>query len=42
MEKAPHRALLKALGLTDEELEKPLVAIVSAKSEIVQIGRAHV
>ncbi len=40
MEKAPHRALLKALGLTDEELEKPLVAIVSAKSEIVP-GHAH-
>ena len=40
MEKAPHRALLKALGLTDEELNKPLVAIVSAKSEIVP-GHIH-
>lgn len=40
MEKAPHRALLKALGLTDDELKKPLVAIVSAKSEIVP-GHAH-
>lgn len=40
MEKAPHRALLKALGLTDDELKKPLVAVVSAKSEIVP-GHAH-
>ncbi len=40
MEKAPQRALLKALGLTDEELEKPLIAIVSAKSEIVP-GHIH-
>ena len=40
MEKAPQRALLKALGLTDEELKKPLVAIVSAKSEIVP-GHIH-
>lgn len=40
MEKAPQRALLKALGLTDEEIKKPLVAIVSAKSEIVP-GHMH-
>jgi len=33
MEKAPQRALLKALGLTDEEIEKPLIAVVSAISE---------
>ena len=40
MEKAPQRSLLKALGLTDEELKKPIVAIVSAKSEIVP-GHMH-
>lgn len=40
MEKAPHRALLKALGLTDAELKKPLIAVVSAKSEIVP-GHIH-
>ena len=40
MEKAPQRALLKALGLTDEEISKPLIAIVSAKSEIVP-GHVH-
>lgn len=40
MEKAPQRALLKALGLSDEEINKPLIAIVSAKSEIVP-GHMH-
>lgn len=40
MEKAPQRALLKALGLTDDEIKKPLIAIVSAKSEIVP-GHMH-
>ncbi len=39
-EKAPQRALFKALGLTDDELKKPLIAIVSAKSEIVP-GHKH-
>ena len=40
MEKAPRRALYKALGLTDAELEKPLIAIVTAQSDIVP-GHAH-
>lgn len=40
MEKAPQRALLKALGLTDAEIAKPLIAVVSAKSEIVP-GHMH-
>ena len=35
MEKAPQRSLYKALGLSDEEIAKPIIAIVSAKSEIV-------
>ena len=30
-EKAPHRSLWKALGLTDEELKLPLIGVVSAK-----------
>ena len=34
-EKAPHRSLWKALGLTDEELKLPLIGVVSAYSEIV-------
>ena len=32
---APHRALYHALGLTDEETERPLVGIVSSYNEIV-------
>lgn len=32
---APQRALLYALGLTDSELEKPLIGIVSSKNEVV-------
>ncbi|MBR3779854.1 MAG: dihydroxy-acid dehydratase [Clostridia bacterium] len=32
---APHRALYHALGLTDEEAERPLVGIVSSYNEIV-------
>ncbi len=32
---APHRSLYHALGLTDEELERPLIAIVSSYNEIV-------
>ena len=40
MEKAPQRAMLKAMGLTDNELTKPLIAIVSATSEIAT-GHMH-
>lgn len=40
MEKAPQRALYKALGLTDEEIAKPIIAVISAKSEIVP-GHVH-
>lgn len=32
---APQRTLLHALGLTDEEIGKPLVGIVSSKNDIV-------
>lgn len=35
LEKAPQRAMLKALGLDDEEIGKPLIAVVSASSGIV-------
>lgn len=34
-EAAPHRSLLYALGLTDEELKKPLIGVVSSKNDIV-------
>ena len=33
--KAPHRSLFNALGLTKEELERPLVGIVCSYNEIV-------
>ena len=32
---APHRALYHALGLTEEEVSRPLVGIVSSYNEIV-------
>ena len=40
LEKAPHRSLLYALGLTREEMERPLVGIVNAASEVVP-GHMH-
>ena len=33
--RAPHRSLLKADGLTDEEMDRPLVAVFSSKSDII-------
>lgn len=35
MQQAPARSLFRALGLTDEELDRPLVGIVSSYNEIV-------
>jgi dihydroxy-acid dehydratase len=35
IERAPHRALLKALGLTNEDIRKPWIGIASAWNEIV-------
>jgi len=35
MQSAPHRSLFNALGFTGEEMEKPLVGIVSSYNEIV-------
>lgn len=34
-ERMPNRSLLRACGLTDEEMQKPLIGIVSAYSEII-------
>ncbi len=39
-EKAPHRSLWKALGLTNEELTRPLIGVVCAQSECVP-GHNH-
>ena len=35
MQQAPHRSLFNALGMTREELDRPLVGIVSSYNEIV-------
>ncbi len=35
IEKAPHRALFKAMGYTDEELERPLIGVCNSQNEIV-------
>ena len=35
MQQAPHRSLFNALGLTEEEMNRPLVGIVSSYNEIV-------
>lgn len=35
MQQAPHRSLFNALGLTEEEMSRPLVGIVSSYNEIV-------
>ncbi|ONI45795.1 dihydroxy-acid dehydratase [Candidatus Epulonipiscium fishelsonii] len=40
LSKAPHRSLFKAMGYIDEEINRPLIGIVSAKSEIVP-GHIH-
>ena len=34
-QQAPHRSLMNALGITKEEMERPLVGIVSSYNEIV-------
>lgn len=40
IEKAPHRSLLKASGLTNEEIKRPLIGIVNSFNEIVP-GHIH-
>lgn len=35
LEKAPHRSLFKALGLTEEELARPLIGIVNSQNDLV-------
>ena len=38
VDRIPHRALFRALGLTQEELDRPIIGVVCAKNEI---PRAH-
>ncbi|WP_281751418.1 dihydroxy-acid dehydratase [Thermodesulfomicrobium sp. WS] len=40
LEKAPHRSLLYALGLTQEEMGRPLIGVVNSANEIVP-GHMH-
>ena len=40
VEKAPHRALFKAMGYTDEEISRPLIGIANSKNDIVP-GHIH-
>lgn len=40
LEKAPHRSLFKALGMTDQELERPIIGVVNSFNEIVP-GHMH-
>ena len=35
IQRAPHRSLFNALGMTEEELNRPLIGIVSSYNEIV-------
>jgi dihydroxy-acid dehydratase len=40
IDRAPHRALLKALGLTDREMKKPFIGVVNSFTEMVP-GHMH-
>ena len=40
IEKAPHRSLFKAMGLTDDQIKKPLIGIVNAQNELIP-GHIH-
>lgn len=40
LEKAPHRSLLYALGMTRDEMQRPLVGVVNAANEVVP-GHIH-
>jgi len=40
VERAPHRALLRAVGLSDDDFSKPFIALVNSYSEIVP-GHKH-
>ncbi|ASJ16619.1 dihydroxy-acid dehydratase [Thermococcus chitonophagus] len=40
IERAPHRSLFKAMGLTDEELDRPLIGIANSFNELIP-GHIH-
>ena len=40
LERAPHRSLFKAMGYTDEELDRPLIGVANSANELVP-GHIH-
>ena len=40
VERAPHRSLLKGMGYTDEELDRPIIGVVNSKNESIP-GHMH-
>jgi dihydroxy-acid dehydratase len=40
VERAPHRSLLRALGLTDKEMDQPFIGVVNSYNEIIP-GHIH-
>ncbi|MCM8817658.1 MAG: dihydroxy-acid dehydratase, partial [Candidatus Omnitrophica bacterium] len=38
--RAPHRSLLKATGLTDDEISRPLIGVCNSGNEIIP-GHIH-
>jgi dihydroxy-acid dehydratase len=40
LERAPHRSLFKAMGYTDEEIERPMIGVVNSANEIIP-GHIH-
>ena len=39
-QRAPHRSLFKAAGLTEEEIERPLIGVVTSQNDIIP-GHVH-
>ncbi|MBN2254213.1 MAG: dihydroxy-acid dehydratase [Deltaproteobacteria bacterium] len=40
LERAPHRSLFKAMGYTDDELNRPMIGVVNSANEIIP-GHVH-
>jgi dihydroxy-acid dehydratase len=40
LERAPHRSLFKALGLTDDEIDRPMIGIANSANEVIP-GHLH-
>lgn len=40
VQRIPHRSLFKALGLTDEEISRPIIGVINAQNEVIP-GHMH-